>query len=123
MDQKITISSLKKNQLCNRRTYLELPLCVAAPCFSHAGDDDRLATSLVALNKFLHGQIVDIDSFNSISEAWVIDFEYLILATPVAVGGPLAQQKVASVLRLHVVHLLNERVRHAPCLEDGICQA
>ena len=76
----------KKYQLRNRLTYLELPLCVAAPGFSHAGDDDWLAASLVAFNEFLYGQIIDIDSFNSISEARVIDFEYLVLATPVAIG-------------------------------------
>lgn len=61
------------------------------------------------------------DPLNRVSKhARVMHLEYVVLSAPVAVLRPLAQEETASVLRFHVVHFLDESVRHATSFEDRI---
>ena len=104
-----------------RVTYLELPFLVAGPGLCHTCDNARFATSLIPLDELLYRDIVHVHALDRVPEVcWVIDFEKFVLAAPVAVSTPLAEEEVAAVLRFHVVHLLDQAVRHAPCFEDWV---
>ena len=51
------------------------------------------------------------DALDSVSEdGRVLYLEDLVLAAPVPILGPFAQQEATAMLRLHVVHLLDEGV-------------
>ena len=93
----------------------------ASPIVSDPSDDAWSATLLISFDKLLHSHFVDVDSFNRVSEhRWIFHLQNVVLSAPVAILRPLSQEKIAAVLRLHVVHLLNESIRHLASAEDSV---
>lgn len=92
-------------------TYFELPLLHAWPCLRHPGDNAWFTALFVYLNEFLNGDLIDVDSFNRVVEDFgVVHLQQFVLAAPVSVSTPLAEEEPASVLGLHVVHFLDNLV-------------
>jgi len=112
---------MRKGVSEGRVTYLELPLLHASPVVGHACDDAGSASFLVSFDELFDSNFVYIDSLNGVSEVGRIFYlEEFVLATPVTILGPLAQKHVAPMLRLHVVHLLDDLIRHFTGFEDEI---
>ena len=102
-------------------TYIKLPLLHAGPSVCYALNNDWFAASLIPLNKLFYCQIIYVNALNGVCESLgIVDFEKLILAAPIAILRPLAQKQIASMFRLHIVHLLDEWTRHFSCSEDRV---
>jgi len=102
-------------------TYLELPILHATPIVGDACDDAGTASFLVSFDELFNSDFVYVDSLDRVSkDGRIVHLEQFVLATPVTVLAPLAQKHVAPMLRLHVVHLLDQLIRHFTGFEDGI---
>ena len=68
--------------------YFKLPLFHARPVVSHALYDDRFATFFIFLYELINGDIIHMNSLNSVFVTRILDFQYIILSAPVTILGP-----------------------------------
>lgn len=98
-------------------------MLVGGPALGNASDDAGSAAFFIPLDELLNCEVVHVHALDRVSEdVWILNLKYFVLPAPVVVGAPRREKHLTALLTFHVVHLLNELVRHAAGFESSVSE-